>query len=75
MFFFLFLYLLVELFFECVVGKIRGHKKTDKCLYDTTIGGSPPIRIDATIGVAYYPFMASMPQWELPYTKVELIGQ
>ena len=32
MFFFLFLYLLVELFFECVVGKIRGHKKTDKCL-------------------------------------------
>ena len=59
MFFFLFLYLLVELFFECVVGKIRGHKKTDKCLYDTTIG------------VAYYPVMASMPQWDLPHTKVE----
>ena len=32
MFFFLFLYLLVELFFECVVGKIRGHKKrTSAC--------------------------------------------
>ena len=27
--------------------------------------------MDATIGVAYYPFMASMPQWELPHTKVE----
>ena len=25
----------------------------------------PPIRIDATIGVAYYPFMAPMPQWEV----------
>ena len=31
----------------------------------------PPIRIDATIGVAYYPFMAPMPQWEVPHTKVE----
>ena len=31
----------------------------------------PPKRIDATIGVAYYPVMASMPQWELPHTKVE----
>ena len=31
----------------------------------------PPMRIEATIGVAYYPFMASMPQWELPHTKVE----
>lgn len=31
----------------------------------------PPIRIDATIGVAYYPVMDSMPQWELPHTKVE----
>ncbi len=29
------------------------------------------MRIDATIGVAYYPFMAPMPQWELPHTKVE----
>ena len=29
------------------------------------------MRMDATIGVAYYPFMASMPQWELPHTKVE----
>jgi hypothetical protein len=29
------------------------------------------MRVDATIGVAYYPFMASMPQWELPHTKVE----
>ena len=29
------------------------------------------MRADATIGVAYYPFMASMPQWELPHTKVE----
>ena len=27
--------------------------------------------MDATIGVAYYPVMASMPQWELPHTKVE----
>ena len=33
--------------------------------------GSPPMRIDATIGVAYYTFMAPMPQWELPPTKVE----
>jgi len=31
----------------------------------------PPMRADATIGVAYYPVMASMPQWELPHTKVE----
>jgi hypothetical protein len=31
------------------------------------------MRIDATIGVAYYPVMASMPQWELPHTKVEKI--
>ena len=31
----------------------------------------PPMRIDATIGVAYYPFMAPVPQWELPHTKVE----
>ena len=29
------------------------------------------MRIDATIGVAYYPFMAPMPQWEVPHTKVE----
>ena len=29
------------------------------------------MRIDATIGVAYYPVMAPMPQWELPHTKVE----
>ena len=29
------------------------------------------LRYDATIGVAYYPFMAPMPQWELPHTKVE----
>ena len=29
------------------------------------------MRADATIGVAYYPVMASMPQWELPHTKVE----
>ena len=29
------------------------------------------MRIDATLGVAYYPFMAPMPQWELPHTKVE----
>ena len=29
------------------------------------------MRIDATMGVAYYPFMAPMPQWELPHTKVE----
>ena len=29
------------------------------------------MRSDATIGVAYYPFMASMPQWELPHTTVE----
>ena len=36
-------------------------------------GGSliPPLRIDATIGVAYYPVMAFMPQWELLHTKVE----
>ncbi len=27
--------------------------------------------VDATIGVAYYPLMASMPQWEMPDTKVE----
>ena len=61
--------------------------KDDKCLHDTAIGGSlipparrechncgiliPLMRIDATIGVAYYPFMAPMPQWELPHTKVE----
>ena len=31
----------------------------------------PPMRSDATIGVAYYPVMAPMPQWELPHTKVE----
>ena len=31
----------------------------------------PPMRMDATIGVAYYPVMASMPQWELPHTKDE----
>lgn len=31
----------------------------------------PPMRVDATIGVAYYPFMAQLPQWELPHTKVE----
>jgi len=31
----------------------------------------PPMWIDATIGVAYYPVMAPMPQWELPHTKVE----
>ena len=31
----------------------------------------PPMRADATIGVAYYPVMAPMPQWELPHTKVE----
>ena len=31
----------------------------------------PPMRSDATIGVAYYPVMAQMPQWELPHTKVE----
>ena len=29
------------------------------------------MRVDATIGVAYYPLMAPMPQWELPHTKVE----
>jgi len=29
------------------------------------------MRIDATIGVAYYTFMASISQWELPHTKVE----
>ena len=29
------------------------------------------MRADATIGVAYYPVMASMPQWELSHTKVE----
>ena len=29
------------------------------------------MRIDATIGVAYYPVMAPMPQWEFPHTKVE----
>ena len=29
------------------------------------------MRIDAKIGVAYYPFMAPMPQWEFPHTKVE----
>jgi hypothetical protein len=29
------------------------------------------MRMDATIGVAYYPVMASMPQWELPHTKVQ----
>jgi len=40
---------------------------------NTAIGGSliPPMRADATIGVAYYPVMASMPQWELPHTKDE----
>ena len=40
---------------------------------DVALGGSllPPMRMDATIGVAYYPVMASMPQWELPHTKVE----
>ena len=31
----------------------------------------PPMRVDATTGVAYYPVMASMPQWELPHTNVE----
>ena len=31
----------------------------------------PPMRSDATIGVAYYPLMTPMPQWELPHTKVE----
>ena len=31
----------------------------------------PLMQIDATIGVAYFPVMASMPQWELPHTKVE----
>ena len=29
------------------------------------------MQIDAIIGVAYYPFMAPMPQWELLHTKVE----
>jgi len=29
------------------------------------------MRIDATIGVANYSFMALMPQRELPHTKVE----
>ena len=29
------------------------------------------MRADATKGVAYYPLMAPMPQWELPHTKVE----
>ena len=40
---------------------------------NAALGGSliPPMRVDATIGVAYYPVMASMPQWELPHTKVE----
>jgi len=33
------------------------------------------MRIDATIGVTYYPVMASKPQWEVPHTKVELSGQ
>lgn len=62
-------------------------KETDKCMHNATGGGSlippvcrecyncggliPPMRMDATIGVAYYPVMASMPQWELPHTKVE----
>ena len=42
-------------------------------IHYSTIGGSliPPTSIDATIGVAYYPVMGSMPQWELPHTKVE----
>ena len=35
-------------------------------------GASYPLLAgSATIGVAYYPVMASMPQWELPHTKVE----
>jgi hypothetical protein len=29
------------------------------------------MRMDDTIGVAYYPFMAPMPQRELPHTKAE----
>ena len=50
---------------------------SQRCLHNATIGGSlfPSLRIDATIGVAYYPVMAPMPQWELPHTKVEQAHQ
>ena len=50
--------------FYCI--KVIGPKKS-------TNEGSliPPNRENATIWVAYYPFMASIPQWELPHTKVE----
>ena len=35
------------------------------------VASYPLLAGSATIGVAYYPFMAPMPQWELPHTKVE----
>ena len=35
------------------------------------VASYPLLAGSATLGVAYYPFMAPMPQWELPHTKVE----
>ena len=39
------------------------------------VASYPLLAGSATIGVAYYPFMAPMPQWELPHTKVEQAQQ
>lgn len=56
-----------------MLAQYRNRGSNIPCLQGVPNCGSliPPMRMDATIGVAYYPLMASMPQWELPHTKVE----